>query len=209
MNAHLFILSAPSGAGKTTLCSALLTEFPDIRYSISYTARAPRLGETDGKDYHFISEEAFVKGIEENHWAEWAKVHDNYYGTSACFLDETLASGVDVLLDIDVQGMLKIIPRYPDAVTIFIMPPSMETLSERLKNRGTDSREVIAKRLKNAEGEISQCHHYRHIIINDDLQKATAELFGIIRMYQLNKSNKERTECQQRCNSVQKAGKST
>lgn len=181
MNAHLFIVSAPSGAGKTTLCRALLAEFSNLRYSVSYTARAPRSGEINGQDYHFISKEDFAKGIEANHWAEWAVVHDNYYGTSACFLDETLASGTDVLLDIDVQGMLRIIPRYPDAVTIFIMPPSMEVLSERLKARGTDTSEVIAKRLKNAEDEIARKHHYRHVIINDELQKAAAELFEIIR----------------------------
>ena len=190
---HIFILSAPSGAGKTTLGRALREEFPHIRYSISHTTRPPRKGEIDGTDYHFISREDFEAGIRLGHWAEWARVHDHYYGTSAAFLDQEaaqvglvvmhLALGHDVLLDIDVQGTRQLLQRYPDSITIFIMPPDITELRNRLELRGTDSPETIQKRLAAAEEEINQRHIYRHIIINDQLPEAMAELFDVIRQY--------------------------
>ena len=179
----LFVLSAPSGAGKSTLCRAVLDRLPDILYSISYTTRPPRRGEQDEVHYHFIVKDEFKKGIERGRWAEWAKVHDNYYGTSADLLDRGLAGGQDILLDIDVQGMRQILNRFPAAITIFIMPPSLETLRSRLETRGTDSAEVIAVRLKNAQKEMAQKDRYRHIIINDQLTGAIAELTGIIEKY--------------------------
>lgn len=181
---RLYILSAPSGAGKTTLCQEILKHFPTIRYSISHTTRLPRPGEKDGVDYFFITEEEFVNGIQEGLWAEWAKVHDNYYGTSSPFLDKILLSGSDILLDIDVQGTMQIIKQYPDAITIFIMPPSLEKLNQRLRDRGTDSDEVIEKRLQNAKEEIERKSIYKHTVVNDQLEKAKQELFQIIHQYQ-------------------------
>jgi guanylate kinase len=179
----LFIVSAPSGAGKSTLCRAVRQRFPDLLYSISYTTRPPRRGEQNGVDYYFIAKDEFEKGIDRGQWAEWAEVHGNYYGTSADLLDRGLAGGKDILLDIDVQGMRQILQRYPAGITIFIMPPSLATLQRRLEARGTDSPEVIAVRLKNAQQEMTQKDRYRHVIINDRLADATAELIGILEKY--------------------------
>ncbi len=179
----LFILSAPSGAGKSTLGRAVLDRFPDLLYSISYTTRRPRKGEQNGVDYYFIAKDEFEKGIARGQWAEWAEVHDNYYGTSADLLDRGLNGGQDILLDIDVQGMRQILKRYPVGIAIFIMPPSLATLRYRLETRGTDSPEVIAVRLKNAQKEMAQKDRYRHVIINDQLPDAVAELIGIFEKY--------------------------
>jgi guanylate kinase len=179
----LFIISAPSGAGKSTLCRAVLNRFSDLVYSVSYTTRSLRGGEQNGVDYHFISKDEFEKGISQGRWAEWAEVHNHYYGTCADFLDGELNAGRDILLDIDIQGAGQILQRYPDSVTIFIMPPSLKTLKARLQARGTDSPEVIAVRLKNAQDEIAQKDVYRHIIINDRLTDAIAELIAIFERY--------------------------
>ena len=179
----LFIISAPSGAGKSTLCRAVLDRFTDLVYSVSYTTRSPRSGEQKGVDYHFIVKDEFEKGIASGRWAEWAEVHDHYYGTSADFLDGELSIGRDILLDIDIQGTRHILQRYPDGVTIFIMPPSLETLKSRLQSRGTDSPEVIEVRLKNAREEMAQKNLYRHIITNDRLTDAVAELIAIFEKY--------------------------
>jgi len=179
----LFVLSAPSGAGKSTMCRALRDRFPDLQYSISYTTRPPRRGEKNGVDYHFISQDAFKKKIMQDHWAEWAEVHGQYYGTSADFIDTERSAGRDILMDIDVQGALQILNRYPDSISIFIMPPSLDVLRQRLEARGTDSAEVIAVRMKNAKMEITQKDFYRHVIINDQLTDAVAELIGIIESY--------------------------
>ena len=179
----LFIISAPSGAGKSTLCRAVLNRFSDLIYSVSYTTRSQRGGEQNGVDYHFISKDEFEEGIAQGRWAEWAEVHDHYYGTCADFLDRELNAGRDILLDIDIQGTGQIMQRYPDGVTIFIMPPSLETLKSRLLSRGTDSPEVIAVRLKNAQEEIAQKDVYRHIITNDRLTDAVAELIVIFERY--------------------------
>ena len=179
----LFIISAPSGAGKSTLCRAVRDRFTDLVYSVSYTTRSPRSGEQKGVDYHFIVKDEFEKGIASGRWAEWAEVHDHYYGTSADFLDGELSIGRDILLDIDIQGTRQILQRYPDGVTIFIMPPSLETLKSRLQSRGTDSPEVIAVRLKNAREEMAQKNLYRHIITNDRLTDAVAELIAIFEKY--------------------------
>jgi len=179
----LFIISAPSGAGKTTLSRAVLDRFADMLYSISYTTREPRNGEQDGIDYYFISRDDFKKRIDGCKWAEWAEVHGNYYGTSAEFLDDGLASGRDILLDIDVQGTIQILERHPDSITIFIMPPSPETLGKRLELRGTDSKAVIARRLVNAEKEMAKKDLYRHVVVNDQLSEAIEKLISIMEKY--------------------------
>jgi len=180
---RLFIISAPSGGGKTTLSKALVNRFKDILYSVSYTTRPPRKGELDGVDYCFIQKKDFEKRIESGHWAEWAEVHGNYYGTSAGFLDKGLASGRDILLDIDVQGTLQILENYPDSVTIFIMPPSLETLRKRLEMRRTESRGTIKRRLLTAEKEMAQKGLYRYVIVNDQLSVSIEKLIAIIEKY--------------------------
>jgi guanylate kinase len=186
---RLFIISAPSGGGKTTLSKAFLNRFNDILYSVSYTTRSPRNGEQDGVDYYFIQKKDFEKRIESGHWAEWAEVHGNYYGTSAEFLDKGLASGRDILLDIDVQGTLQIIENYPDSVTIFIMPPSLETLRKRLEMRRSESRSIIKRRLLTAEKEMAQKGLYRYVVVNDQLSASIDKLIAIIEKYH----NKEKT----------------
>jgi len=180
---HLFIISAPSGAGKTTLVKAALEQFTDMLYSISYTTRKPRADERNGVDYHFVSKQDFKKGIKKGHWAEWAEVYGNYYGTSAEFIEKSLSSGYDILLDIDVQGTLQILKHYPDSVTIFILPPSMNTLRKRLEMRASDSKAVIEKRLVNARKEMAQKKMYRHTIVNDKLPAAIEELNAIFKKY--------------------------
>jgi guanylate kinase len=180
---HLFILSAPSGAGKTTLCEALLHLHSDILYSISYTTRKPRKGEKLGVDYFFIEKGDFEKKIKERYWAEWAKVHDHYYGTSSEFLHSELCRGKDILLDIDVQGTRQILKQFPDSVTIFIQPPSMDELRNRLQSRGTDSPDVIEKRMQAAREEMAQKGLYQHIITNDQLSLAIVELTDIVARY--------------------------
>ena len=177
---RLFVLSAPSGAGKSTLCGILRARLPDLCYSISYTTREPRAGEADGVDYFFVDEQTFREGIAAGRWVEWARVHDHYYGTSADYIDRMLARGRDLLLDIDVQGAAQLVARYPEAVTIFIMPPSMDILRERLERRGTDPTEVIATRLRNAQDELAARSRYRHIIVNDRLERAVDALLGIL-----------------------------
>lgn len=177
---RLFIISAPSGAGKTTLCRRIRERYPDLRYSISYTTRKHRAGEIDGRDYYFIDTAAFIEGISDNKWAEWAVVHGHYYGTSAEWIDRNLAAGHDVLLDIDVQGTRQMLRRYPDAVTIFILPPSMDVLRKRLESRNTDRAEEIEKRLVEAENEMAQSSLYRHVIVNDQLTAAADALASII-----------------------------
>jgi len=180
---HLFIISAPSGAGKTTLVKAALKQFTDMLYSISYTTRKPRADERNGVDYHFVSKQDFKKGIKKGHWAEWAEVYGNYYGTSAEFIEKSLSSGYDILLDIDVQGTVQILKHYPDSVTIFILPPSMNALRKRLEMRASDSKAVIEKRLVNAREEMAQKKMYRHIIVNDKLPAAIEELSAIFNKY--------------------------
>ena len=182
-SAHLFIIAAPSGGGKTTLCREVRKRFSDMLYSVSYTTRKLRDGEREGVDYYFIDKNDFENGIAAGKWAEWALVHGNYYGTSGDFLDKGLADGRDILLDIDVQGTRQILEHYTNSVAIFILPPSLEVLQQRLKARGTDSAESIAVRLKNAEKEMSQQDLYHHLIVNDQLSKAVPELISIIENY--------------------------
>ena len=178
--ARLFVVSAPSGAGKTTLCQAARRRLPGLVYSVSSTTRRPRRGEIEGKDYFFVTEAHFRAGIDAGQWAEWARVHDNYYGTSARFLEDHLDAGRDVLLDIDVQGAAQILQRYPLAVTIFITAPSMAVLRQRLTARGLDDPAVIEKRLKNAQAEMDRQKMYRHVVVNDDLEVAIDRFVAIL-----------------------------
>lgn len=153
MSGQLFIVAAASGAGKTTLVRQLLAREPDIRLSISYTTRAPRPGEENGREYHFVSEAQFQAMIAADDFLEWAQVHGNYYGTSKRWIVTERAAGRDVLLEIDWQGAQQVRRVFPDAIGVFILPPSMEELTRRLTGRGTDSAEVIARRLAAARGD--------------------------------------------------------
>jgi guanylate kinase len=180
---NLYIVSAPSGAGKTTLCDAALRHFKDLSYSVSYTTRSPRKGEIHGKDYFFVSKSEFEAGIRSGRWAEWAQVHGHFYGTSVQQIRDSLNAGRDILMDIDVQGARQMVARFPAAVTIFIMPSSEKELNRRLQIRGTDDQQTIALRLANARKEMTQKDKYRHIIVNDDLSKATDQFVDLIEQY--------------------------
>jgi guanylate kinase len=176
----LFIVSAPSGAGKTTLLREVRSRLPDVKFSVSFTTRPPRPGEENGKDYFFISEEEFLKGIRENRFAEWARVHGNYYGTDRHMIESWIAGGQDVILDIDVQGARELKCQYPQSVAIFILPPSWGELERRLRLRGTDTEDVIEKRLRNAARELEEAFWYDYLVVNDEIPKATDQLVAII-----------------------------
>jgi guanylate kinase len=176
----LFIISGPSGVGKTVLCARMVERFsPSVVFSISATSRLPRGEEADGQEYFFYSRERFEREIAEDRFAEWALVHGNYYGTPKAFLDAQRDAQRHVLLNIDVQGALKICHHYPETVTIFIMPPSLEELEARIRHRRRDTDEEVRRRLENARAEISRNDQYRYIVVNDDLDRATAELTRI------------------------------
>lgn len=177
---NLIIISGPSGVGKTTLYKTMLKRFPDMLYSVSYTTRKPRHDEQQGVDYHFISEADFKRSIHEQKWAEWAVVHGHYYGTSADFLNKGLSSGHDILLDIDVQGTIQILKHFPESITIFLLPPSMDDLENRLRSRGSDSAPDMEKRLLNAKKEMEKKNIYRYVVVNDQLTVAAQRLISII-----------------------------
>lgn len=173
-------MSAPSGAGKSSLVKALLTEVDGIGLSISNTTRKPRPGEVDGKDYHFISEQEFEAIREHDGFLEWAHVHGNYYGTSRSFVEAQMAVDKDVLLEIDWQGAEQVVRRVPNVVSIFILPPSMAELESRLRGRGTDSEEVIQRRMGAAQLELEQAKRFDYVILNDDFAQASLELKSVI-----------------------------
>lgn len=170
------VISAPSGTGKTTLIRMLREEFPRLRYSVSCTTRAPRQGERDGVDYHFLSREDFLRRRDEGFFAEWAEVHDNFYGTPLAPVRDTLREGGDVLFDIDVQGARQLKASLPEAFRIFILPPSREELRRRLRQRGLDSEGVMRRRLANARDELREAAGYDALIVNDRLEDAYAQL---------------------------------
>ncbi len=172
----VLVVCAPSGAGKTTLVKKLLQEYPHFGYSISHTTRAPREGEVDGKDYNFVSVIDFKEKREEGFFAEWAQVHGNFYGTPLAPTLEMLDKGQDVIFDVDVQGAAQLRLTIPSAVYIFIMPPSLEELQERLTSRGTDDAKVVAQRIRNATYEINQAHWFDYWIVNDDVDVAYDQL---------------------------------
>ena len=176
----ILILSAPSGAGKTSLCRELFKTFPDMKESVSFTTRAPRQGEVEGEAYHFVSNEVFEGMVAEDAFAEWAEVHGNKYGTALRTLEEARKNGVDLVLDIDCQGALRLKEQFDGGVYVFIMPPSMEELRRRLENRSTDAQEVIERRIARAADEIREARWYDYIIINDDFAVACRELAAIV-----------------------------
>lgn len=180
MSGNLFIVSAPSGAGKTSLVGALLQSNPQIRLSVSYTTRAPRPGEENGKHYHFVSREAFLEMAQRGDFLESAEVYGNFYGTSQPWIESEMAAGRDILLEIDWQGAAQVRKLMPGAISIFILPPSLEALSSRLKGRGQDSEEVIAKRLQAAKEDISHVGEFDYVIINDKLDEALQQLNAVV-----------------------------
>jgi len=176
----LFVVSAPSGAGKTTLCREIRLRLPDLSYSVSVTTRPPRPGEIDGADFRFVGEPEFREMLARGELAEWATVHGNLYGTRARALEDALATGRDVLLDIDTQGATQLRARYADAVLIFILAPSIKELEQRLRERRSDADAEIERRLVRAREEIALWRRYDYLIVNRDVKEAMEQLESII-----------------------------
>ena len=176
----LYVFSAPSGAGKTSLVKALLEQTTDIGVSVSHTTRAPREGEIDGKDYNFVSQETFQQLIGESAFLEHAQVFDNFYGTSQAWVEQELQAGRDVILEIDWQGAEQIRQQMPHMVSVFILPPSREELLKRLTGRGTDTQDIIDRRMQDAESEMSHYGAFDYLIINDDFATALEQLRAIV-----------------------------
>lgn len=181
----LFIVAAPSGAGKTSMVRALLKNDPSIRLSISYTTRPPRPGEVDGKDYHFVSKDTFLDMAGRGEFLESAEVYGNHYGTSQPWIAGEIAAGRDLLLEIDWQGAAQVKRHFPDAVSIFILPPSLTALRNRLNNRGQDNQEVIEKRMAAACDDISHAGEFDYIIVNDDFDQALLDLTAVVKASRL------------------------
>ena len=179
---HLYVISAPSGTGKTSLVKALIEKDPSIRLSVSTTTREPRTGEVHGKDYFFVKKEDFDRQINDNEFIEWAFVYGNFYGTSATLVKNSINRGQKILLEIDWQGAFQIKQRYNREMLtlIFIMPPSLEILKERLQKRGQDKIRVISDRLATAKEEIAKSSNFDYVIINDNFESAVCELYRII-----------------------------
>ena len=177
---QLIVLSGPSGVGKSTVIAELLSQRDNIYFSVSYTTRQPRVGEQNGVNYNFVAREEFERMIRDNEFLEYAQYVDNYYGTSLKIIEEKLQAGVDVLLDIEVQGAAKVRERCPDALFIFIIPPSFEELSRRLHRRATDQEEVIQGRLQKAREECKQIPHYDYVVVNDKVSEAAWEIISIL-----------------------------
>ena len=181
MKGLLFIVSAPSGAGKSSLIDALLKEDPALTLSVSYTTRAPRPGEQDGREYHFVDERTFLAMLERGEFLESALVHGNRYGTSHQVIRDTLESGRDLLLEIDWQGAVQVRRLVPGAIGIFILPPSLQELERRLRGRGQDSEDVIRRRLANAREELEHAVEFEYAIINKQFDEARRDLAAVIR----------------------------
>ena len=177
---HVFMISAPSGAGKSSLVNALIAQDPSIVLSVSCTTRAPRTGEVDGRDYRFVSVTEFDSLKSNDQLLEWAEVHGNYYGTPRDHIDAAVARGQNVILEIDWQGARQVRQLLPETISIFILPPSIEVLRERLQNRGQDAEHVIVKRVQAASSEISHAPEYEYVIINQDFSVALQELGQIV-----------------------------
>lgn len=184
MAGNLYVVAAPSGAGKTTLVRLLLEAEP-VRLSISFTTRQPRPGEQDGREYHFVDTATFRAMIERQEFLEWAEVHGNFYGTSKKWIADQLAVDADVLLEIDWQGAQQVRQQFPDAIGVFILPPSMEELERRLTGRGTDAADVIARRLAAAQAEMHHVGEFDYVIINNQLEEALLDLRAVVRASRL------------------------
>ena len=185
MSGTLFIVSAPSGAGKTSLVRALLAADPGVQLSISHTTRAMRPGEVDGRDYHFVAKDTFDAMRARGDFLESAEVHGNFYGTSRGWITERMAAGDDILLEIDWQGALEVRRIMSEAVGIFVLPPSLDALAERLANRATDSPDVIARRMSAARAEIGHVGEFDYVIINTEFEDAARDLIAIVRARRL------------------------
>jgi len=185
MSGNLYVVAAPSGAGKTTLVRMLLASEAGVNLSISHTTRSPRPGETDGREYHFVAVDVFRAMISRGEFLEWAEVHGNFYGTSKSRIAEQLAAGSDVLLEIDWQGAQQVRQQFPEAIGIFILPPSMEELTRRLTGRGTDAPEVVERRLAAAQAEMRHVGEFDYVIINDQLDQALDDLRAVVRAARL------------------------
>ena len=195
MSGHLYIVAAPSGAGKTTLVRLLLENDADIGLSVSVTTRAPRPGEQDGREYHFVSVPDFLARIDQGEFLEWAEVHGNYYGTSRRWIETQMENGRDVLLEIDWQGAQQVRKAFPAAIGIFILPPSLAVLQARLVGRGADSTETIARRLAAARDEMRHVDEFNYVIINDDLSQALNNLKSVINASRLRYETQRRRHC--------------
>ena len=180
MSGNLFIVSAPSGTGKTSLVNALLRSNQQIDLSVSYTTRSPRPGETDGKDYHFVNRETFLNMAKHGDFLESAEVYGNLYGTSQSWIETETSCGRDILLEIDWQGAAQVRRKFPNCITIFILPPSLQALEERLKARAQDSASVIATRLQAAQEDIAHVAEFDYVIINDKLDQALQQLSAVV-----------------------------
>jgi guanylate kinase len=187
----LYIFSAPSGAGKTSLVTALLKQTQNLVVSVSHTTRAMRPGEENGAHYHFVSIPSFEQMVADNVFLEHAKVFDNYYGTSQTAIEQQLAAGLDVILEIDWQGARQVRERMPQAVSVFILPPSRPALESRLKGRGQDNDDIIARRMRDAISEMSHYDEYDFLVVNDDFEQALAELRAIVTTHRLGQARQK------------------
>ena len=180
----LFVISGPSGAGKGTLVARVRDQWPDLGLTVSATTRSPRAGEVNGVNYYFLTDDEFTASIEAGEFIEWAQVHDHRYGTLASEVERNLSTGHSLILEIDVQGALAVKERFPDAVLIFIEPPSIEVLRERLLGRGSETKESLELRLHTAESEMLLRDRYDEVLVNDDLDRATEELIAILHRHE-------------------------
>ena len=188
-HSSIFVISAPSGSGKSTLVRRLIASLPDLAFSVSHTTRPRRAGEKQGREYFFVTRKRFERMLAAGEFIEWAEVFGHLYGTSKGQIDKALAAGRDVLLDIDVQGYEQVRKRLPEALSVFIMPPSFQELKRRLTDRRSDSPEVIEKRLTAARQEISHWPNYDYLVVNDRLSRATQALRAIVRAGRLRRQN--------------------
>lgn len=180
----LFVVSGPSGAGKGTLVARVRAELPNLGLTVSATTRSPRAGEVDGTSYYFLTPDEFQRRVDAGEFIEWAHVHGNCYGTLKSEVERNLSAGSSLILEIDVQGALQVRERMPEAVLIFIKPPSLEVLAERLRGRGTETEESLALRLANAERELALIDRYEEVVVNDNLDEAVRALIGIIKNHE-------------------------
>ena len=178
---RLIVISAPSGGGKGTVIKRLLELAPDLCYSVSATTRTPRKGEVNGESYHFLTRDKFVEMINNNEFLEHAKYVEEFYGTPKQFILDCVENGDDVILEIEVQGAKQVMDIIPEALTIFIVPPSLDELERRLRGRGTDSEEKLIARLKTARQELNEKEHYKHVVINDEVDRAAREILSLVK----------------------------